>query len=334
MTSTAQCIDHNVGGETITEVILENKSGARASILSFGAVLRDLQVPLKDGSVRRVVLGFEKLESYIENGPYLGTVVGRVCNRIDKGAFTLDGKSYQLPVNGDGNVHLHGGVKGFTRRNWTVESATVSSVKLGITSPDGEEGYPGKVEVSCLYELTEDNGLCLTINGQCDSPTLLNMTNHSYFNLASDAGAADHWLEINADLITPAHSNQIPTGEILSVKNTAFDFRSLRKVGQDYEVNFAVNGPREEKARVARLQSPEKDLEMEVWSNQPGLLFYTAAGLPEIVGIDGQKIGVSRGLCLETAGFADAINNRYFPSPILRPGQIYEHICEYRFNAL
>jgi aldose 1-epimerase len=160
------------------------------------------------------------------------------------------------------------------------------------------------------------------------------MTNHSYFNLAADAGAADHWLEVDADFMTPADSNQIPTGEVLSVHDTAFDFRSLRKVGQDYEVNFAVNGNREEKMRVARLLSPEKDLEMEVWSNQPGLLLYTGAGLPDAMGMGGRKIGASRGLCLETAGFADAIHNRYFPSPILRPGQTYKHVCEYRFKAL
>ena len=334
MTQTSYCTDHELGGETITEITLTGRNGARASILTLGGVVRDLQVPLKDGSLRSVVLGFADLADYQTNAPYLGAVVGRVCNRIDNGRFTLAGKSYQLPVNGDGEVHLHGGIKGFTRRNWTIEEVSESAVTLGLLSPDGEEGYPGNVTVRCRYEMTDEGGLKMSLEGSTDAPTLLNMTNHSYFTLAEGANAAQHWLEVDADFITPAHGNQIPTGSVAAVANSAYDFRVLRQIGADYEINFAVNGPRETVARIARLVSPQKDLEMQVLSDQPGLLFYTGAGLPQAQGLAGQKIGPNLGLCLEAAGFANAINNRYFPSPILKPGETYRNSCEYRFKPL
>ncbi|SDJ19393.1 Aldose 1-epimerase [Aliiruegeria lutimaris] len=199
-TSSQTVRSHRIGGEEIQEVLLTNQAGARASILSWGAVLRDLQVPLKDRSLRRVVLGYADVADYATNAPYLGTVVGRVCNRIAHGHFTLDGTEYQLPVNGAGDVHLHGGDKGFTRRNWSVKEAGSDFVLLALVSPDGEEGYPGEVSVTCRYELTEDNALRMEIEGHTDAPTLLNMTNHSYFTLADGAMAAQHWLEVASDL--------------------------------------------------------------------------------------------------------------------------------------
>ncbi|MDV7145979.1 aldose epimerase family protein [Tropicimonas sp. TH_r6] len=325
---------HRIAGADIQEITLENEAGARASVLSWGAVLRDLQVPLKDGSLRRVVLGYADPELYVVNAPYLGTVVGRVCNRIAHGRFTLDGKSYQLPVNGDGDVHLHGGVKGFTRRNWTVQDAGRDFVLLALVSPDGDEGYPGEVSVTCRYTLTPEAGLRMEIEGQSDAPTLLNMTNHSYFTLLEGATAAEHFLEVASELHTPAQSNQIPTGEVLSSVGTPYDFREERQIGRDYEINFVLRGPRGSARPVARLISPHRDLEMTVITDQPGLLFYTGAGLPEARGPDGQMHGPSLGLCLEAAGFADSVNRPHFPSPVLRPGETYRNICEYRFTAL
>ena len=324
---------HRICGEDVREILLTNQAGARASSLSWGAVLRDLEVPLKDGSLRRVVLGFADVADYATNAPYLGTVVGRVCNRIAHGQFTLDGKAYNLPVNGAGDVHLHGGEKGFTRRNWSVQEAGSDFVVLALVSPDGEEGYPGKVSVTCRYELTEDNALRMEIEGHTDAPTLLNMTNHSYFTLARGATAAQHWMEVASDLYTPAAPNQIPTGEVLSSTGTKYDFNSLRRIGEDYEINFVLRGPRGSR-RVARLISPHRDLEMVVKTDQPGLLFYTGAGLPEADGLGGQMHGPGLGLCLEAAGFADSVNRPHFPSPVLRPGETYRNTCEYRFTAL
>jgi aldose 1-epimerase len=325
---------HDLGGEAVQEVCLTNAAGARASVLTWGAVLSDLQVPLGDGSLRRVVLGYADPSGYIENPPYLGTMVGRVCNRIANGRFSLDGRAYQLPVNGAGDVHLHGGVKGFTRRNWELVEAGEDFALLRIVSPDGAEGYPGQVTVTCRYTLRGDGVLRIETEGTTDAPTLLNMTNHSYFTLAEGAVAADHWLEVEADFYTPAHPNQIPTGEVLRVEDTRYDFRTLRRIGEDYEINFAVAGPHGAIHPVARLVAPDRDLEMVVASDQPGLLFYTGAGLPEAAGPDGQRHGPSKGLCLEAAGFANSVNTRYFPSSVLRPGEIYRNTCEYRFRAL
>ncbi len=325
---------HRLGGEDVQEITLCNKAGARASILSWGAVLWDLQMPLKDGSLRRVVLGYADVADYEANASYLGAVVGRVCNRIAHGRFSLDGTSYQLPVNGDGDVHLHGGIKGFTRRNWSVRDVGPGFVVLSLVSPNGDEGYPGEVSVTCRYELTEDNALRMDIQGSTDAPTLLNMTNHSYFTLADGASAAQHWLEVTSEFHTPAASNQIPTGEVLSSDDTPYNFRSERRIGSDYEINFVLKGTRGTVRPVARVLSPDRDMEMVVSTDQPGLLFYTGAGLPVAVGLDGQKHGPSMGFCLEAAGFADSINRPQFPSPILRPGETYRNTCEYRFTAL
>lgn len=334
LTSVPGTAKHRINGEDCHEIILENDAGAQASVLSWGAVLRDLQIPLKGGAKRHVVLSYADVAEYGENAAYLGTVVGRVCNRIAHGRFTLDGVDYQLPINGAGDVHLHGGQKGFTRRNWEVRDHGRNFVVLALLSPAGEEGYPGAVSVTCRYELTEDCALRMEIVGTTDAPTLLNMTNHSYFTLADGAEANQHWLEVDADLYTPAATNQIPTGEILSVDGTCYDFRSERQIGTDYEVNFALRGPRGVVRPVARVVSPLRDLEMTVATDQPGLLLYTAAGLPKGMGLDGQVHGPGRGLCLEAAGFCDAVNKPHFPSPLLQPGETYRNTCEYRFTAL
>ncbi|MDE3026955.1 MAG: galactose mutarotase, partial [Paracoccaceae bacterium] len=246
---------HQMGGETVHEIILRNDAGATASILSWGAVLRDLRVPLKDGTLRRVVLSYADITDYAANAPYLGTVIGRVCNRIAHGHFVLDGAPYQVPVNGPGEVHLHGGIKGFTRRNWSLEDCGRNFVVLALVSPDGDEGYPGTVSVRCRYELTGDCTLRMQIDGTTDAPTLLNMTNHSYFTLTEGAKAGDHWLQVDADLFTPTESNQIPTGEVLRVDATPFDFRTGHQIGAsgaDYEVNFILKAPRNHVRQVAR----------------------------------------------------------------------------------
>ncbi|SJZ54084.1 aldose epimerase family protein [Consotaella salsifontis] len=327
-------LTHRLNGQEVHEIILTNPAGARASILSWGAVVRDLLVPLKGGTLRRVVLGYADISQYGENGPHLGTVCGRVCNRIAHGRFTLDGKDYQLPVNGAGDVHLHGGPKGFTLRNWEVVEASGDTVLLRIVSPDGEEGYPGTVTVTCRYTLTGDNTLRMELEGASDAATLLNMTNHSYFTLAEGAVAQDHWLEVVSDLYTPTRPNLIPTGEVLRVDDSRYDFRELRRLGDNFEANFVLRGARGAVVPVARLASPARDLEMEVATDQPGLLLYTAAGLREGAGTDGQRLGPSLGICLEAAGFCDSVNWRHFPSPILRPGETYRNTCEYRFRAL
>ena len=327
-------IGHDVKGEAVQEVILRNAAGARASILSWGAVVRDLEVPMPDGSLRRVVLGFADIADYGENGPYLGALCGRVCNRIAQGRFRLEGRDYQLPINAAGEVSLHGGIRGFTRRNWQVVEATEDSVLLRLVSPDGEEGYPGTVTVDCRYTLTEDNALRMELSGTSDAVTLLNLTNHSYFTLAEGAQARDHWLEVDADFYTPTLPNLINTGEVTRVEGTVYDFRALSRLGANHEVNFVLKGPRGAVVPVARLRSPDQDLELEVATDQPGLLLYCAEGLAAGAGTDGQKLGRGLGVCLEAAGFCDSVNQRHLPSPVLRPGETYRNICEYRFRAL
>ncbi|MBB4266381.1 aldose epimerase family protein [Roseospira visakhapatnamensis] len=324
-------------GVPVREVRLTTPAGATASILNWGATVRDLTVPLRAGGTRRVVLGYEDPNAYRDNPCYLGGVVGRCCNRIADGRFTLDGVGHQLPINGDGNVHLHGGPRGFSRQPWQVVAATDTSVLLALTSPDGDQGYPGRVDVTCLYTLSDPATLRLEMTGRTDAPTVLNLTNHSYFTLAEGADAGDHRLQVHAGFYTPAHPTLIPTGEIRAVEGTPYDFRAARRVadgGIDYDINFVLDGPVGVTRPVARVLAPDHALALEVATDQPGLLFYSGSALFQAApGLEGQAHGPRAGFCLESYRFTDSVNRPHFPSVVLRPGDTYTHTCEYRFTA-
>ncbi|CCG09760.1 aldose epimerase family protein [Pararhodospirillum photometricum] len=327
-----------LGGDPVQEIRLSTPAGAQALVLSYGATLRDLVVPLGDGRTRRVVLGYQSIEAYRHNPCYLGATIGRCANRIADDHFVLDGQTSPLPANSAGGIHLHGGPQGFSRRPWRVVEADQSSVLLALTSEDGDQGYPGRVEVTCRYHLSDSTCLRLEMTGEADAPTLLNLTNHTYFTLADDASADDHFLEIAARFHTPARDTLIPTGEIRFVEGTPYDFRRLRRIGDakvPYDINFVLDGADGTVRPVARARSPQQDLELEVHTDQPGLLLYTGSALFQAgPGLEGQKHGPGAGFCLETYRFTDSIHQPHFPSVILRPGERYTHRCEYRFNAL
>ncbi|TBW40713.1 galactose mutarotase [Siculibacillus lacustris] len=323
-------------GTDIQEIRLQNAAGARASILTIGAVLRDLQIPRADGSLQRVVLGYETLEGYKANPARVGATVGRNANRIADGRFELDGRAYELPINGAGNVHLHGGPVGFALKPWTIVEHGDSFVVLSLTSEDGDQGWPGRVAVTCRYDLLEPATLTIAMSGTTDAPTILNLTNHSYFTLNDAADCRDHVLHIPSEFYTPAAANLIPTGAVAPVAGTAFDFREPIRIGDrgpDCDVNFVIAGPIGAMVPAGRLASPDRRLAVDVVTNQAGLLIYTAGGFKATApGIDGQVHGPHTGVCLETQAFVDAPNKRHFPPTVLRPGQTYDHRVEYRFS--
>ena len=321
----------------VEEIVLTSAAGASASILTWGATLRDFVVPVARNERRRVVLGYESLEGYRVNAGYLGATVGRNCNRIANGRFILDGLDYQLDTN-DSGQHLHGGNTGFSRRNWTIVGVSESSVSLALVSEDGDQNYPGRVGVECHYQLLGDSTLRVRMTGRADLATLLNMTHHSYFNLGNGADVRDHVLQINADFYTPSDENLIPTGEILTVVGTPYDFRSLKRIGDgkiDYDINYVLGGASGEFQSAARVVSPQRDLALEVITTEPGMMFYSGFALMQTAaGIAGQTHGPNLGFCLEPQRYPDAINRRHFSSAVLRPGELYTNISEYRFKPL
>ncbi|HVO02064.1 MAG TPA: aldose epimerase family protein [Candidatus Cybelea sp.] len=332
-----------VEGKPVQEVRLKSAAGAEASIIGFGAALRDLTVPLRGGRNRRVVIGYETLEGYRNSHGSAGATCGRVANRIANGRFSLDGKSYQLALNENGRTHLHGGMRGFAHRLWDVVESQNDSVVLRLISPDGEENYPGTVEALCTYRLLEPATIRIEMQATTDAPTLVNLVNHSYFTLAENVEIWDHKLQIAAEFYTPLDAALIPTGEIITVAGTAYDFRSLRPIrlmqaGRlfNYDINFVLDNlaPLGSSGDVAaRVISPTEDLTLEVATSEPGLQLYTGAVLSSgAPGVAGQRHFAHAGLCLETQRFPDAIHRRHFPQATLRPGETYRHVVEYRFK--
>jgi len=334
-----------IDGNKVQEIRLKTASGAEASVISFGATLRDLLVPLKSRGKRRVVLGFEQLEGYLAGHSYMGSTCGRVGNRIAGGAFTLEGKSYTLPRNEADRTHLHGGKRGFSHRPWDVVDHKSDQVTMRFVSPDGHEGYPGKVEALCTYRLKDHGTIGIEMSAKTDAPTLINMVNHSYFTLLEDTEIWEHQLEIAAPLYTKLDPELIPTGEIVGVAGTPFDFRKARPIRSvqdgkpfDYDVNFVLGtmAPVGSTGDVAaRAIASDGKIAMEVATTEPGLQFYTGAALgPVGAGVGGQRHFPHAGFCLEAQRFPDAIHHRHFAQATLRPGEAYTQVTEYRFKAL
>lgn len=326
------------GGEGVQEVRLRGACGTEASVLTYGAILRDLIVPAGERT-RRVVLGYRTLQGYLDGRAYLGATVGRCINRINSG-FALDGKLYKLPVNEGDHVHLHGGPNGFSKRVWRLIGCTDDAVTLELVSRDGDEGYPGTLTAHCTYEIEGPGTLAIALSATADAPTICNLGHHSYFTLQPGSDVRDHRLMVAADFYTPLDPSLIPTGEIRTVAGTIYDFRALRPIrvdrGPGYDINFVLNqgwlpnGP--DLPVAARLVSPSGDLAMELSTTEPGLQFYEGIRLsPSEDAYEGEPHLPYRGLCLEPQRFPDAINRPHFSPVVLRPGETYRQVTQFRF---
>jgi aldose 1-epimerase len=328
----------HIDGAPVLEAEIGSSAGARAKILTYGAVLRDLAVPL-GGAMQRVTLGLNSIEDYVQHSPSFGAVPGRFANRIANGRFSIDGAHYTLDRNFLGKHTLHGGGKGFNKRVWKLGDHDAQSVSLSLVSEDGDMGFPGELRATCVYRFLEPATLRVEFRAVADKPTLVNLTQHAYFNLDGSPDILDHELELACDFYTPADAELIPTGEIRSVAGTPYDFRTVRPVrnaaGVNYDTNFVVSrlpGP-EGLALVARARSPANGLTLELHSTEPGVQFYTAAGLNcPVAGLDGAHYGASAGFCLEPQAFPDSPNRRHFTDTVLRPDREYLHVSEFRFG--
>jgi aldose 1-epimerase len=331
--------------------LLTNSSGMQVSITSFGGIVTSLTAPDRGGRFADVVLGFDNLDAYLAGHPYFGAIIGRYGNRIANGTFNLDGETYTLAQNNNGN-HLHGGITGFDKALWSAQPrSTPEGPRLRLThvSVDGEEGYPGRLDVTVDYTLTHDNELRIDYRAITDKPTHINLTNHSYFNLAGQ-GSGDvlnHEVLINADRFTPVEMGLIPTGEIRAVDGTPLDFRKPIAVGaridnddeqlnfgSGYDHNWVLNRKDTDLSLAARVFEPETGRILEVLTSEPGVQFYTANFLDgSLIGKDRSTYGRRCAFCLETQHFPDSPNRPEFPTTILRPGDIYETTTVYRFST-
>jgi len=327
---------------------LINTSGMTAKIMTYGAILTELDVPDRDGKMGDVVLGFDDLKGYLAGHPYFGATVGRVANRIAKGRFTLDGKEYKLAVNNKPNT-LHGGLKGFDKVVWQAEpvkTADGAAMKFTYVSKDGEEGYPGNLTATVVYTLTNENALRLDYTAKTDKATPVNLTNHSYFNLAGakSGDILNHELTLNADKYTPADDTFIPTGEIKPVKDTPLDFIKPKRIGErieqlkgepgGYDHNFVLNSAGKELALAATVREPKTGRIMEMFTTEPGVQFYTGNFLDgKQTGRGGVVYKKHGGFCLEAQHFPDSVNHANFPSMVLKPGETYRQVTIYKFSA-
>jgi aldose 1-epimerase len=334
-------------GTAVDIYTLTNKAGLEARITTYGAILVSLKVPDRNGVLADVNLGFDTLEGYLGTHPYFGAIIGRYGNRIAKARFTLDGVEYRLAANNNGNT-LHGGIKGFDKVVWTAEpvnTAHGTGVKLTYLSKDMEEGFPGNLSVTVVYTLTDSNELEIRYDATTDKKTVLNLTNHAYWNLKGE-GRGDilgHVLQIEADRFTAVDSpvNLIPTGEILAVAGTPFDFTSPRAIGEriaqvegGYDHDFVLRRGGGTLILAARVEEPESGRAMEVWTDQPGIQLYTGNFLDgTVVGKGGKAYQKHFAFCLETQHFPDSPNHPNFPTTVLEPGQAYRTVTVHKFFA-
>lgn len=338
-------------GEEGVNIYTLSNGTITAKISNYGGIITQLLVPDKQGKLADVVLGFDTLQQYKDDTPYFGCIVGRVANRIGKGKFTLEGRSYDLAVN-NGPNHLHGGLKGFDKCVWDAEATLgVEGPTLGLSlvSPDGDQGYPGRVTTSATYTLTRSNELRLTMHAETDATTIINMCNHSYFNLAGHASGPilDHNLKMNASHYTPVDTDMIPTGAIASVKGTPLDFTATKSIGKDiaamrelphfnggFDHNFVIDKKSSQLATAAEVSDPASGRAMTVLTDAPGVQLYTSQYLDKALGKGGQGYAPFQGFCLETQAFPDSVNKPTFPTVVLKPGETYSHTVVYKFSNL
>jgi len=332
---------------TAQRFILHTGKGIEVTVTNFGATVMSILVPDRQGILTEVTLGFDTLEEYVQKRSYMGPIAGRVANRIAKGTFTLDGKTYQLNCN-NGPNHLHGGPEGWAKRVWEVDGYEDKSVRFILHSPDRDEGYPGNVDVNVTYAVDETKTFSIRIEASTDAPTLINPTSHCYFNLQQDHSKTilDHVLQMHADHFTPSDSGLIPTGAILPVAGTPMDFRTPKPVGQEihadddqlrnangYDHNWVLNNHDGQVRKCATLTCASSGITMDTSTNQPGVQCYSGNSLAK-PGRKGVQYVAYSGICLETQGFPDAINHPNFPSVVLRPGAQYLHETRYQFALL
>ena len=322
-------------GRAVHEIRLANAAGMRASILTFGAAVRDLVVPV-GAEQRSVVLGYDGLGGYLENNRFLGVVVGRHASRIDRGRLPIGDTVHQLSLNAAG-VHLHGGAVGFSRQVWDILEEDATSVTLGLVSPDGDDGYPGRLDVQLTYRLLEPSTLSVSITATTDAPTMVSLAQHSYFALQPGHTIRAHELEVAAARIVAFSEDMLPTGALPAVAGTAYDFRSLRPIGGEddlcYDCCFVLDQPGADRV-AARLVAGDASLALDVLTTEPCLVFYDGAGLGgEWPGQDGKPHAPHAGLCLEPMRYPDNPNQSSFPSARLDPGEVYRQETAYRFTA-
>lgn len=329
-------------GKPVFLYTLINKKGDQVKISTYGAVVTSWVSADKTGAKNSVVLGFDSLSGYLAKPPYFGAIVGRYGNRIANGKFKIGDSAYTLATN-NGKNHLHGGLKGFDKQVWdATEVDSVPALTLNYTSRDGEEGYPGNLKVTVIYTLSDDNELGIEYSAETDKPTVVNLTNHSYFNLTGDVKNTilNHTLKVDAEAYTPVDSTLIPTGVLQPVKGTPFDFTTataisarIAQVPGGYDHNFVLNNKDGSLKMVAELADSISGRKLEVYTTQPGLQFYTGNFLDgSIKTSDGKPINKNAALCLETQHFPDSPNQPSFPSTLLKPGEKYHSITKYKLS--
>ncbi|MEW6370386.1 MAG: aldose epimerase family protein [Pseudomonadota bacterium] len=332
-------------GEQVSVFTLANAGGMRVRILDFGGIITEIHVPDRAGVLADVALGFDTLEPYRGDSPYFGALIGRYGNRIAGGRFTLDGQEYRLPVN-NGKNHLHGGTAGFDRVLWRARIEGGELV-LSYRSVDGEQGYPGTLDATVRYRLTEDNEIVVRFHAVSDRATPVNLTQHSYFNLAGGGAILDHRIMIDADAFVAIDADLIPYGKLAPVAGTPFDFRSARPIGErideddeqlrhggGYDHCFALNKPAgKAMTRAARVVEPVSGRVLELFTQEPGVQFYSGNFLDGSLRGKGQAYPYRGGFCLEPQHFPDSPNQPAFPNTILRPGEVYETESRFRFSV-
>lgn len=338
-------------GETVDCFKLKNNKGMEVDIITYGGIITSLKVPNKKGVSEEVVIGYNSLEQYTKANPYFGAIIGRYGNRIAKGEFSIDGNKYSLPKN-DGPNHLHGGVNGFNRVVWTAidsKGGEEATLKLKYISKDMEEGYPGNLTVFVTYTLKNDNTLDVYYEASTDKSTIVNLTQHSYFNLSSDFSKTilGHQITINADKLVSIDATLIPTGKLMDVTNTPFDFRKPKTIGEDIEVAddqlkkgkgydhcWVLNEQNKGNRFVASAYNSESGRLLEIYTDQPGIQFYTGNFLDGTLPKRDQGFYSHRtGFCLETQHYPDSPNQKDFPSVILKPGEKYETKTSFKFSV-
>lgn len=330
-------------GKEVMLFTLTNERNMTVKIITYGATVTSVQVPDKEGKIADVVLGFDTLPEYLAEHPYFGVIAGRYANRIANGRFVLNGAEYKLALN-DGKNHLHGGIIGFDKVVWSateINNNETVGVRLSYLSKDGEEGYPGNLNTTVQYLLNNQNELTIEYEAVTDKPTVINLTNHCYFNLSGE-GSGDilgHEIRINADNYTPVDEGSIPTGELKSVQNSPFDFTASRPIGArmnelnlGYDHNYVLNKDNDNLSLAAKVYDPNSKRVMEVYTTEPGIQFYTGNYLiGTLKGKSGNQYHKHTGFCLETQHFPDSPNHTDFPTTVLNPGETYKQKTIYKF---
>jgi len=339
-----------IDGKQVKLFSLKNQKGIEITVTNYGARIVSWLVPDRDGKMEDVVFGHDSIDGYLNaKESYFGAAIGRYGNRIAKGEFSIGDIQYKLAQN-NGVNSLHGGVNGFSKKIWDIEQKNNSELTCKLVSPDMEEGYPGELAVTMTYLLTNDNELVIHYKAKCDKPTVVNLTNHTYFNLhgAGNGTILDHQLTLNAEFFTPIDSTLIPTGELTPVENTPFDFRNPTEIGSrinseeqqirfglGYDINYVLKKDLDQQVSLAAsVFEPQSGRLLEVFTDQPGIQFYSGNFLDGIYpGKKGKKYGYRTGFCLETQHFPNSPNQSKFPSVLLNPDQEYTHTCMYKFSV-